>query len=189
MHRGCGTAANLVTPPPPPRRLAKLLGGDLHITDRPDGAPGVQFTLRLPLRPAAPPHEPRSSAGPLALLATGAASGVDEGAGRSKILLRKAVLVVDDSEANRRLARRMLLQLGCAVTEASDGDEVVPALIAATGAGAPLDLVLMDIEMARVDGLAALRELRHAGWATPVIAVTGHGAPATIADCACAPRA
>jgi CheY-like chemotaxis protein len=41
-------------------------------------------------------------------------------------------------------------------------------------AGRPVDLCLLDIVMARMDGVTALRTLRAAGWTLPVIAATGN---------------
>jgi CheY-like chemotaxis protein len=155
------------------RRLAKLLGGDLHVTDRADGDHGVQYQLRVPLLLAPVPSSPQPAV-------------ISPQGEPPRMLLRKKVLIVDDSEGNRRLARRMLLQLGCEVLEASDGDEVLPALAGASSSdsGHPVDVVLMDIEMPRMDGVTALREMRRAGLATPVIAVTGNADVEAVADCA-----
>ena len=159
-----------------PRRLARLLGGELYVTDRgaatvtSAGAPqhGVCFSLRLPLRVAGalppPPRELREQLSPVT---------VDSLSGGA-MLVRRNVLLVDDGPGNRRLARRMLQQIGCAVTEAADGDEVLHVLFAAAagGPGAATDVVLMNVHMPRLDGIAALKEMRAAGWAIPVIAVT-----------------
>ena len=167
------------------RRLARLLEGELHVTDRTDGARGTRFALRLPLR--VPP------AARTVAVATGDASPAHDSQtqmqreGREKILVKRNVLIVDDSEGNRRLLRRMLQQLGCRVVEAADGDEVLAALAAAAAASADrhgVDVVLMDIEMARVGGIAAVREMRRAGWRTPAVAVTGHAGPDAAKECA-----
>ena len=61
----------------------------------------------------------------------------------------------------------------------SDGDAVVDAVGTAVAAGAPFDLVLMDLRMERLDGDAALAALRAAGHALPVVLCTAH---ATAAD-------
>ncbi len=170
------------------RRLARLLEGELHVTDRTDGARGTRFALRLPLR--VPP------AARTVAVATGDASPAHDSQtqmqreGREKILVKRNVLIVDDSEGNRRLLRRMLQQLGCRVVEATDGDEVLAALTAAAAEAAAdrngrgVDVVLMDIEMARVGGVAAVLAMRGAGWRTPVIAVTGHAGHEIAAECA-----
>ncbi len=158
------------------RRLATLLGGDLQVRDRTDGVRGARFGLRLPLRLPPPALvEP-------AVVAAAATSPVLDLAvttqlqqdGRSTILVKRSVLIMDDSEGNRRLLRRMLQQLGCRVVEAADGDEVLAALASISISGAAIDIVLMDVEMARTDGVSAVREMRRAGWKTPVVAVTGH---------------
>jgi CheY-like chemotaxis protein len=66
------------------------------------------------------------------------------------------VLIVDDSEANRRFAAFVVKKLGCTVLAVTDGDEVVAALRAADSAGEPIDVVLMDLVMVRA---------RACGWA------------------------
>ena len=68
---------------------------------------------------------------------------------------RATVLVVDDHDLNRELARTMLERRGCRVLLARDGEE--GANIAR--AGRP-DLVLMDLAMPVKDGLTAARELK-----------------------------
>ncbi len=150
--------------------------------DRVDGVRGAHYQLRIPLR--VPLNSDAVDAGPG--IATVASPSVP------RILLRRKVLVVDDSEGNRRLARRMLQQLGCEVLEATDGDEVIDALAGAAGApgdsGNAVDIVLMDIEMARVGGVAAVEAMRRAGWLIPVIAATGNSDAEAAADCAWAAR-
>ena len=59
------------------------------------------------------------------------------------------VLIVDDSEANRRFGGFVVKRLGCVVASVSDGDEVTAAVMAAAEAGAPYDIVLMDLVMVR----------------------------------------
>ena len=160
---------------------------------------GARFRLRLPLR-----LPPPAAAAPSTAAADAAASAVSAShvvviggvrgpvsaaaaadGGRGKVLVRRTALVVDDSAGNRRLARRMLQALGCEAMEANDGDGVLPALAAAAAAGTPVDVVLMDIEMPRMDGTAAVAAMRAGGWAaTTVIAVTGNSDGAQAAHCA-----
>ncbi len=67
------------------------------------------------------------------------------------------------------------------------GDEVLGALAAAvTVDGRGVDVVLMDIEMVRVNGLAALVGMRTAGWSMPVIATTGYASAEDATSCASA---
>ncbi len=94
---------------------------------------------------------------------------------------------MDDSAGNRRILRRMLQQLGCTVVEASDGDEVIGALARATEeTGRAVDIVLTDIEMARVSGSTAVVAARRAGWTLPIVAVTGNAIAEDVAIRACA---
>ncbi len=66
-----------------------------------------------------------------------------------------AVLVVDDDSTNRRVAQLFLERLGCSVTLAVDGREALDLC-----ATREFDLVLMDLQMPVMDGMAATRELR-----------------------------
>jgi CheY-like chemotaxis protein len=65
------------------------------------------------------------------------------------------VLVVDDNELNIEIATHLLTQAGMAVAAASDAEEA----IAQVAAFQP-DLVLMDIQLPGVDGMALTRQLR-----------------------------
>jgi CheY-like chemotaxis protein len=67
------------------------------------------------------------------------------------------VLVADDCEMNRVLARSLLTKLGCEVTLVEDGHAACEALSAEA-----FDMVFMDCEMPGLDGLEATREIRRA---------------------------
>lgn len=80
------------------------------------------------------------------------------------------ILVVDDHPMNREVARLFLDAFGCEVAEAEDGAAAVEA--ARVGG---FDLILMDLRMPGVDGLAATRMIRALGGPvsrTPILAVT-----------------
>ncbi|MCG8458704.1 MAG: response regulator [Holophagales bacterium] len=81
------------------------------------------------------------------------------------------ILVVDDNEDNRTVLRRLLAHGGYETAAAADGREALQM----AEADAP-DLVLMDLEMPKMDGWAATREMRRIQGldGVPVIAVTGH---------------
>jgi CheY-like chemotaxis protein len=70
-------------------------------------------------------------------------------------LLGVRVLVVDDNQSNRDLARATLEVTGAEVSEAADG---LAALDAA--AWTPFDVILLDIRMPGLDGPATLKRLR-----------------------------
>jgi len=81
------------------------------------------------------------------------------------------VLVVDDSEVNRDIARRILNLEGARVELAFDGAHAVERVLAT---GSAFDVVLMDVQMPGEDGIAATRRIRaNAGFATlPILALT-----------------
>jgi diguanylate cyclase (GGDEF)-like protein len=85
------------------------------------------------------------------------------------------VLVADDEPGVRELLRRMLSAAGWRVRCASDGEEAL-----ALARGEAPDLVLLDVRMPKLDGLAVLRLLREEGSTrlTPVILLTGEDAVA-----------
>lgn len=72
----------------------------------------------------------------------------------------RRVLLAEDNDINALLGSRMLEQLGASVTRARNGHEAVAAVrtMLAPGAAA-YDLVLMDVQMPEMDGLAATAEL------------------------------
>lgn len=82
----------------------------------------------------------------------------------------KKILVVDDDAAIRRIARRALEPLGYVVVDADDGCELV-----SLAARERPSLILLDLHMPRLDGLAALSELLAALPSSSVIMMTGDG--------------
>jgi two-component system OmpR family response regulator len=81
------------------------------------------------------------------------------------------VLIADDSETILLLMRTRLEMEGYEVLTACDGEEVLEIM---RRDNADPDILLLDAMMPRKSGIDALRELRAAGVATPVLIVSAH---------------
>ena len=83
------------------------------------------------------------------------------------------ILLVDDNEINRQITVELLGELGAAMDVACNGWEAVEKV---TAAEPPYDLVLMDIQLPRMDGYEATRLIRADGRfsSLPIIAMTAH---------------
>ncbi|MDF1734491.1 MAG: response regulator [Minwuia sp.] len=94
------------------------------------------------------------------------------------------VLIVDDSDANRKVARVFLEREGHVVVEANGGAAGLREL-----ASNDVDIILMDIAMPEIDGLEATRQIRRMGGSvarTPIVAWTAHDVPGMRLQCAAA---
>jgi two-component system, cell cycle sensor histidine kinase and response regulator CckA len=83
------------------------------------------------------------------------------------------ILVVDDEDGIRRSAVRVLSRFGYEVDEAPDGCAAIEVIREATS---PFNLVLTDVVMPRMGGMALYHELRLEGSAVPVLMMSGHTA-------------
>ncbi|MDP4823271.1 MAG: response regulator [Aestuariivirgaceae bacterium] len=80
------------------------------------------------------------------------------------------ILLAEDSLAARILTAALLRRMGCAVDEAEHGEEALDAAIASD-----YDVIILDIEMPVMDGLAAAGAIRNLGGAkgaTPLVALS-----------------
>ena len=79
------------------------------------------------------------------------------------------VLLAEDNPINAMLARTLLRREGAEVEHVESGEAAVDA---ASSGG--FDIVLMDVRMPGLGGLAATRALRARGVGTPVVALTAN---------------
>jgi CheY-like chemotaxis protein len=139
------------------QRIVEAMGGRITAESRPRRGSRFCFALQLQ-RDRVSRHEapPDSAMG---------------GLGDSELLCG-TVLVVEDNDVNRMIARQTLQNLGLDVVEASDGAEALSML-----QERPVDLVLMDCQMPVMDGYAATRAIRDreaksGGSRLPIVALT-----------------
>lgn len=88
----------------------------------------------------------------------------------------RIVLLAEDNEVNRMVARAQLTRLGCRVLEAANGHDAIRVF-----ADQPVDLVLLDIQMPGIDGYSAGKEIRRIaeqqGRKVPIIALSANAMP------------
>lgn len=85
--------------------------------------------------------------------------------------MSEKILIVEDNEINMKLIKTILKAKGYLMSEARDGEEALQAVISE----AP-DLILMDIQIPKIDGLEATRRIRKMEGLgnTLIVALTAH---------------
>jgi CheY-like chemotaxis protein len=135
------------------KSLVELMGGTLGVESQ--LGEGSTFWFTVPARPATAAEEP-------------ALTSIDGG-----LDVRPAhILLVDDLPTNRELVRAMLAPLGHSFEEADSGADAVRAAMRTR-----FDLILMDLQMPGMDGMAAARAIRstcEANRGTPILAFSAN---------------
>jgi CheY-like chemotaxis protein/anti-sigma regulatory factor (Ser/Thr protein kinase) len=150
------------------KRLVDAMSGEISVESEP--GKGSVITVRLPQR-----YIGSTKCG---------AELADELRGRRFTSMSKAkaaqrifeympygrVLIVDDFESNRNVAKGIMLRYGLNIETAASGFEAVDKI----GSGAVYDIVFMDYMMPKMDGLETTKRLRDMGYTQPVIALTAN---------------
>ncbi len=152
------------------KRLVRLMRGEIGATSRLGVGSTFWFTLPLPL-----------------------AQTTDARPGRTALTApaprARRLLLAEDNPINQEIIATVLRQKGHTVTVVDDGEGAVNAVAAQASLDqAPFDLVLMDVQMPGLDGLAATRAIREAETETgrarlPIVALTANALVEEIDRC------
>ena len=151
------------------KRFAELLGGDIVVAAT---EVGVGTTFRATV-----------ATGPLDGVSMlddpiGATVVADSGTAVPQVspigLHGRRILLAEDNAANQVLVVGILKKAGGETTLVKDGKAALDVALAARDAGNPFDVILMDIQMPIMDGCEATAQLRKAGYAGVIIALTAH---------------
>jgi signal transduction histidine kinase/ActR/RegA family two-component response regulator len=164
------------------RELTQMMGGEIHARSR-EGE-GSLFEVRLPLARGVAAAAPLATRAPTTVaqvsddMDDGAAeTSPDPGDGRA---LR--ILAAEDNATNQQVLSAVMGSLGLEVDIVGDG----AAAVAAWTDGA-YDMILMDIQMPVMDGIAAAREIRAQEALTrrprtPIVALTANALSHQVSD-------
>lgn len=87
------------------------------------------------------------------------------------------ILLAEDGVDSQRLISAILTHRGAEVSVVENGQLAILEALSAESSENPFDVVLLDMQMPVMDGYAAARQLRRAGYTRPIIAVTANVMP------------
>ncbi|WP_299467694.1 PAS domain S-box protein [uncultured Gimesia sp.] len=154
------------------QRLAAMLGGEISVES--ESGKGSTFTVTIDTGDleGVKMIQPRLNA-----------ESVDQSESTEEFILKCHVLVVDDRRDIRFLSRRFLTQAGAKVTEAVDGEQAVDVVTEAMRKEFAFDLILLDMQMPKLDGYESARQLRKLGYTGPIIALTADAMQGDMTRC------
>jgi len=91
--------------------------------------------------------------------------------------MNKKILVVDDDSAHRHMLQAVLSNQGYDITQAVSGEDAIASVEKGF-----YDLILMDVRMSRIGGIAALKKIKDISPGIPIIIMTAYASVSTAVD-------
>lgn len=143
------------------KQLVELMGGAIGVDSQPGKGSEFWFVLPMARQPidaeAQPSSAPRSALAPSTDLA--------------KVFANRSasILLAEDNATNQQVALMLLKKMGLQADAVTDGTKVLEAI-----KQQKYDVILMDVQMPNMDGMAATQAIREMKNDIPIIAMTAH---------------
>jgi CheY-like chemotaxis protein/HPt (histidine-containing phosphotransfer) domain-containing protein len=146
------------------RRLINLMGGEIEVRSK--VGKGSVFHFQIPMMKA-----PENTMAVQVPKKSEMASGADFPEKASESAFRRLLILLAEDDAPVQKMTSLLLEkkMGHRVDIAHNGNQTVEMALAK-----PYDIILMDVNMPLLDGLAATRKIRAAGCEIPIVALTAN---------------
>ncbi len=154
------------------QRLAAMLNGTISVFSSPEAGSTFSCKIHLPVR-----EDVRMTNPSLSTVAETTKNSKQE------YQLQCRVLIVDDQRDVRHLTNLFLQRAGVETEFAEDGIQAVELIEKQLTDGSPVDLILLDMQMPRLDGYQTAARLREIGFRQPIIALTADAMHGDMSRC------